>query len=433
MLHVPFPQHKACIIATECKSIYSKQIFIGEHRLQVTYLNENGTIPSGIYPRRLISFLTKFITQKRSKHPTVTIPNNRSNFIKEVLSVNYVPSRIDYATIINQLRAFTECLLSLSFTNSNESSRKNRSDFNFFSGDHSWLWDDSKPWQDSITLSDDFFELIKSSAVPISEYAVTNYKNALKLDLFNYFTYQNYNLYLKKLNHQFYYSDLHYMFGSGTSSIHEFRKVFNKLVLEFKYTTNLQFTEYARESLCLISNEDALLKKHKRRKTNVDAVPEVNIKEDTKEKLNQQYGEIEVMAAMSYLRNKAVKNSIRHPHAYLKDVLKNPSWYRKERVKTIELIHKTQFAQFKELKDSDKRLLKSELVHRIQKTPIGAVEHNSENYLLQLKNPGHVIVKIPNFEYCLYLYWVLLSGLLTETNNVYGENQVINLYKQLLH
>lgn len=337
------------------------------------------------------------------------------------------------STINQQLEAFVGCLLTLNFSNPNDLARKNREDISFVNGDHSWLWDDSKPWQQTITISKDLFELIKTCAVPISSKAVNSFKSSIKLDIYNYFTYQNYNLHLKKLNHKFLISDIHYLFGSGTSELIEFRKVFKRILAEIKAVSKLEFNDITKDYLLLVSNEDAILKKYKRRKTNEYKHPELKINEDTQTKLGEQYGDVNVLAAMSYVRSKIDKGSVRHPHAYLKDVLRNPSWYSKERVKTIELIHETQLTQFGQLPEVRKKTLYNELVKRIRITPLSKVSHELELLLNQFKHPGKALMKVPRFEYCVYLYWASLTGLLTETNNTRNEKLIFKLFTELMH
>lgn len=431
-IHVPFPQQRACVISTaNQKQNYNKSVHIGSNLLTVKYETSGNFLPTGIYPRRLFSYISKFLIQKRSKNSSIIIPENKSAFIREVLSVAYVPNQVDMTTINQQLRAFAECLLTLSFSNQNEKSRKNRNSISFLDGDHSWLWDESKPWQSVITITEDLFELIKACAVPISAQALSTFKSSTKLDIYNYFTYQNYNLYIKKLDHKFHLSDMHYLFGSGTAELVDFRKLFKKILIEINKISSLKFNELSKECFVLHSTEDALLKKHKRRKTNVEAAPEIKINEDTKDKLSQQHGEIEVMAAMSYIRNKPA-GSIRNPHAYLKDVLRNPSWYRKERIKKIDLVHQLQFAQYEQLKESERKLLHNDLVRRIGLTPLSRVNSKLEIYLSQLKNPGQSLTKIPNFKYCVYLYWASITNKLIETNNTHNENSLIRLYSELM-
>lgn len=351
--------------------------------------------------------------------------------MREVLGVNYVPSQNDIETINQQLKAFVNCLVSFHFSNSNDKARKNRDCIPFFIGSHDFLWNDELPWQNTLLLSDDIFELIKTSAVPISEHALSSFKSSIKLDLFNYFTYQNYNLYLKNINTRFYVPELHYLFGSGTSELIDFRKIFRKILNEIRKISHLKFEEMEKDNVLLLSNEESLLKKHKRRKTNVMVSPDLSIKEDTKEQLVKQYNEIDVMSALAYMHKKPA-GSIRHPNAYLRDLLQNPSWFRKERVNAIELIHKLQYQQYENLPNNQRKLVFDDLVRRIKITPIAAVSENLQIYLNQLKHPGKGLIKVPNFKYCVYLYWAFLTQKTIETNNVSGENLLIALFKDLL-
>jgi hypothetical protein len=52
--------------------------------------------------------------------------------------------------------------------------------------------------------------------------------------------------------------------------------------------------------------------------------------------------------------------------------------------------------------------------------------------LEQLKTPNKNIISIPGFEYCIYLYWIWLAKKETQTNNVYNESRLTQLFSYLL-
>lgn len=257
-----------------------------------------------------------------------------------------------------------------------------------------------------------------------------NFRNALKLDLVNYLLYQNYNLQRKGLNYRFQFSDLYQLFSSR-SLYHEFKLIVKQVINELSEIANLNVQEIDKNSFLLIGTKEATLYRHERRKTNPDPDQPIQISKERLEKLEKQYSKLEILSAITYMEN--IKNDIENPYGYMKEVLRNPSWYRKERTKTIDLIHETQISQYKKLKDSERKVLYNELVKRINITPISNVSHDLEIYLNQLKRPGNALVKVPKFEYCVYLYWASLRGLLTETNNTHNEKQIIKLFTELMH
>lgn len=434
-IHVPFMQHKACDITTLNGVLsYTKSLYIGGNTLQVSYSTKFNSLPSGVYARRLLAYICKRVTKKRLDKQIIQIPLTKSEFYSKVLSINYAPNQVDRDTINQQLQAFSECLISIIHSNPNDRSRRNYKNISLLSADydHSWLWSEHHKWQGKLTISAEFLELIKSCAVPISEKAVDTFTSAQRLDIFNYFMYQNYNLSLKNLNYKFNIHELHNLFGAGTSDINSFRKQLRKIVAEIKQISSLDITELDSGNWLLTSNEESLLKRHKRRKTNVQVDPDIAITEDMKEKFSAKHGEIEVMAAMAYLRRRVKSKQIDNPYGYLKDVLKNPAYYRKERIATIELIHKQQYAQFEQLKDGYRKRIYHDLVKQIQRTPLHVVKPELQLYLEQLKTPGRVLVRnMASFEYCQYLYWAMMMNLLTETNNTRQENRIIELFSQL--
>ena len=79
-------------LATNCQA-YSQTINIGTNSLTVEFSGD--VLPSGVYPRRLFSYLCKHIIRTRSKSPVVNIPRSRAQFYKDALGINYVPSNKD--------------------------------------------------------------------------------------------------------------------------------------------------------------------------------------------------------------------------------------------------------------------------------------------------------------------------------------------------
>lgn len=386
-----------------------------------------------MYPRRLLAFFTKYVTKKRLNHQEIRIPSNKLKFLREVLSINYIPSSKDIKAINQQIQAFAECLTTINYSNYNDKTRKNRVDFNFFASDVSFLWDDTKEWQHSITLSNDFFELIKSNAVPVSELVTTTNRNALKVDVINYLLYQNYNLQRKDLQYRFQFIDLQQLFAANLQFF-EFKTFIKQLLKDLESTANLNVGETDKNSFVLIGSQDAVLFRPLRRKTNPDQDAPIKISAEKLSQLEKQYNQIEVLSAMQYMDSiQKNGNDIRNPLAYIKDVLKNPHWYRKQKVKAIDLIHEKQYSQFAKLESSKRKILYDELVNRIKITPLYKVSHDLELILSQFKNPGQQLIKIPRFEYCVYLYWVNLTDQLKDTNNTHNERLIFKLFTELMH
>lgn len=421
-------QHINCINTTKNKS-YSQTVNIGTNSLTVEFSGE--VLPSGIYPRRFFSYLCKQIIRTRSKAPIVNVPRSRAQFYKEALGVHYVPSSKDIDAINLQIKAFIDCKLSLSYSNPNDKSRKQREQISFVSGDHSWLYDDSQIWKQQISLSDELFELIKLTAVPISAKATEEFSNARKLDILNYLLYQNYNLHLKGISFTFQIEKLYELFGGGVPNLNEFRRVLNKVILEIKELVPLDIEAKDKYNYVMTPTEKALLKQHKRRKTNQFKDQKLIINEDFKDKLKQSYSEIDIESACVYVSKRNQQGEIRHPYAYLRDVLKNPSWYQTEKIQFINNVHKIQLNEYEHLSSDLKSLNARHFIDRIQKINIYSIPRELQPYHQEIKQPGQAIIKgLPGHQYRCYMYWAFMHNKCTEFNSTV-ESNLIKLFKLL--
>ncbi len=254
-IYVPFLQHINSKRATDDEiNCYSKTVAIGDNFITVSYDNHDSNVPCGIYPRRFFSEICKLIISQKYKSRKVQLPAKKSKFIKEILKINYVCGKKDTQLINTQLRALLNCEISIEYTNPNGTTRVNRKKIKIFDGDCSWLYDDNMEWQNEITISQEMFELIKFSRVPISAYAVDTFTSSRKLDVFNYFSYQNYNLYQKKLNHTFQVDKLFYLFGGDIRDFKEFKKAFKKIINDLAQVSCLDIIQ-VKNSYKLTSNE----------------------------------------------------------------------------------------------------------------------------------------------------------------------------------
>lgn len=431
-IHVPFPQHNSVNNTTSSKNLkYSKEVKIGVNTLTVSYSTTGKNLPCGIYPRRLFSYLCSQIVITKSKTPTIELPRTKSQFIKEILKINYVCSKKENLIIEAQLRAFCECLISIQYSNPNDSGRKPQEFIKFLDGDCSFLYDNSQKWQRHINLSLEMLELIQHSSVPISAKANAEFDNSRKLDLFNYFSYQNYNLYIKKLDHSFGVEELHNQFGSGLSNLNSFRRVLNKILADFKPISCLEIIAKNKHYYKLLSNEESLLKKQQRRKTNEIKHDKLVIKEDHKDKLEKDYPRLDIESACAYVAKRYEHGKVRHPYAYLRDVLKNPSWYYKEKQNIINIIHRKQLYEYEQLPENDRKQAKNMLLQLIKNTPHWGLPSELQPVLEQFKNPNKNIVDIPSFKHICYLFWAFNFSKFIDVCDNSNETHVIELFKYL--
>lgn len=372
----------------------------------------------------------------RKRNKKIELPRSKSQFLKEILKINYACSKKETEAINNQLRAFAKCYLTLSYSNPNESSRKPYNSIQFFNDDYSFLYDDNQKWQREITISDDMFELIKNTSVPISEHAVNTFPSARKLDVYNYLNYQNYNLYQKNLNHVFTEDELLNLFGGNIVEIRDFRRVLKKILFDLKEISTLEIIKKGRYSYVLVSNEASLLRKKDRRKTNITIEEKLIITEDCKAKIEKQTNSttLNVEAACLYIAKKIERGGepIRNQYAYLRDLLKNPSYFYKEKQDIIKITHELQFKKYQELPNQARKQGFDELVHRVKLTRINSVPIELQSILEQLKTPGREIVKgIPNFKYICYLFWAWNYGKRIDVCDGGNEHLILDLFKYL--
>lgn len=433
-IHVPFPQQQISVNDTDDILVYRKHAFIGEEQLSVTYTTQFSHLPSGVYPRRMLSYFAKYVTRKRLKHPFIQLPDSRAAFIREVLGVKYILSSRDRANIYLQFQAFAQCLTTIKYSNNNDKTRKNRTDFSFFKGDVSFLWDDTQKWQNLIELSSDFFELIKTNKTPISEYAVSTSKNALRLDLINYFLYQNYNLQLKDLSVRFHFHELYDLFGSG-SDFSEFKQNVKKTLEYLSNEVNLKFSEMNKKSFLLVGTQEATLYRPDRRKTNPDGSSPIQISKEQFDKLQKTYDRLDILAVMAYAEHVYKKGTnIRNPIGFIRHVLQHPLWFSKYRLDQEKQLLSRQLTEWEKLDKTVKDFTRRELINKIKSKSIYEIaDFNLRYYLELLKTPGALSAKDVgfNFEHVCFMFWNKARGGYAKSSNLH-EQQIYNLFDVLL-
>lgn len=139
----------------------------------------------GIYPLRLINWLTTQIKQKQLYKNTARL-TDKYDFYAEVLGSEH-PSAKDIDVIDQALKALANAKLTII------TSKNKYDNISVFSGDVSWLWADASQWQTVLPISEEFIELASKNACPISKKAQYDFYGS-ELILFNFFMYQNYCL-----------------------------------------------------------------------------------------------------------------------------------------------------------------------------------------------------------------------------------------------
>lgn len=377
---------------------YEKIVDFGIDKLKIEYSNKNG-LPFGIYPRKILSFISECIVKSRSKDGLIKLPNSKALFCKKILGINYSPNKKDLEAINYQIKSFCNTFLSIEYSKETNS-RKNISSMQYFVDDVDFLWDDSKKWQSSVKIAENMFQLIKTSTVPVSKTIPNIYRSAVMIDLMNYFLYQNYNLYIKNMDHEFDIRDLHYLFGINTADINDFKRYLKKNLSIFK-KLNLDISIVKNTLTLKATNSAFLVTRAKKLK---DAPPTI-IKPQNLDKLIGQYGGIDVKAVALYVSKQQDRGKIiRHPYAYMREVLTNPHWYIKERNQILDTELNERRDAWIKRSDHEKNIVKSLLIRKIKNINLSMVPKDLQQYLEQLQRPGRLIVRIPDFSYVCTIF-----------------------------
>lgn len=152
-------------------------------KLEIT-CNDNNLL-YGIYPLRLINWLTTQIKQKLLYKNSVRL-DDKYEFFSQVLGSDH-PSSKDIDVINQALKALADAKLTII------TSKNKYDNISVFSGDVSWLWSDASDWRTTLPITDEFIDLSNKHSCPISKKAQYEFYGS-ELILFNYFMYQNYCL-----------------------------------------------------------------------------------------------------------------------------------------------------------------------------------------------------------------------------------------------
>jgi hypothetical protein len=207
-----------------------------------------------------------------------------------------------------------------------------------------------------------------------------------------------------------------------------------RVIADIKQISSLEIVPLGKHGYKLLSNQESLLKIHSRRKTNEIKDPKLAINEDFKQKLEKDYTAIDIEAASIYVLKRIERGGkpIENPHAYMRDVLKNPSWYRNERTLLVQSIHKMQRDDYQKLEDVKHKITAQELKTRLSHTYVLGLPVELRDLYEQLRVPGRVIVKnAPSWDYVCFLFWEFMTNRCVEYSDCSIESLFIQLFKHL--
>lgn len=206
----------------------------------------------GIYPLRLINWLTTQIKQKQLYKNTARL-TDKYDFYAEVLGSEH-PSAKDIDVIDQALKALANAKFTVT------TNKQNYNDISVFSADVSWLWADASQWQTVLPISEDFIELASKNACPISKKAQYDFYGS-ELILFNFFMYQNYCLNESDRNYIYHInqlSDVLKLPNTGSNNIKNNKYKIIELCNRISSKSGLNLT-YQANGIMVSPNVEALL------------------------------------------------------------------------------------------------------------------------------------------------------------------------------
>lgn len=159
-------------------------------------MSMNG-IPYGVIPRRVLAYITKQVKLKGDK--TIFLGNNQKEFLEKILGENSAGGS-DIKRLKEQMKSIFTCSINLE-TKSVNQINETESDIieriekiNLVESVETVekiLSNEKSQWQSTITISEQFFNIIKERSLPIDERVLLNLESPMAIDIYQYFIYQN--------------------------------------------------------------------------------------------------------------------------------------------------------------------------------------------------------------------------------------------------
>jgi hypothetical protein len=213
---------------------------------------DNNNLLYGIYPLRLINWLTTQVKRKLLYKNACRL-TDKYEFYSEVLGAVH-PSAKDVETLNQAFNSLANAKFTI------ETSKSTYENISIFDGDVSWLWADASQWQPSLPLSAEFVELASKHSCPISKQAQYDLYGS-ELILFNFFMYQNYCLNESARNYTYHINqlmDVLQMPCNGSVSLKNNKYKIIDLCSRIKAKTGLKLN-YVSNGIEVQPNVDALL------------------------------------------------------------------------------------------------------------------------------------------------------------------------------
>ena len=220
-------------------------------------------VPYGIYARKIINFLLAEFSYKMSL-PHIYDENSRRmvnlgktplDFIEKICGTRNPGTR--RKIILQQLQAILNCHMAIATgykqmnPKQDEILSTDKFQFAFIESDNEELinhrFDVFNNWQEEIYISEDLAKILSQHVMPLDLFVYTQITSPMELDMYQYYTYQNYNCYKKSTEEIKYSSDeLMKLFGRGYAKTSKgqanFMQDFRKNLESLQKKVNLQIS-----------------------------------------------------------------------------------------------------------------------------------------------------------------------------------------------
>ena len=217
-------------------------------------------VPFGIYARRIINFLIAEFTYKKNfpniyenEHTRrmISLGKKPIDFIEKICGTRKVGGKQKYL-ILKQLEAILNCHMAIAtgYKQINPNNDELLADKHQFAlidtGSNELInhtFDVTNNWQEEIYVSEDLAKILSQHLMPLDKNVYLTITSPMELDVYQYFTYQNYNNVQRGVNEiQYNWEELMKLFGRGyaknSRGIADFRKDFRKAVVELQSQVN---------------------------------------------------------------------------------------------------------------------------------------------------------------------------------------------------
>ena len=219
-------------------------------------------VPFGIYARKIMNFLIAEFTYKKNyphiyedniSKRMITLGKKPIDFVEKICGTRKVGSNTR-VSILKQLEAILNCYMAIA-TGYRQVDRRNDE---LFADKHQFAlieatnanqlinhrFDVTNNWQEEIYVSDDLAKILSQHIMPLDKDVYLKITSPMELDVYQYFTYQNYNSVQRGIDKlQYSWEESMSLFGRGyaktSQGLSDFRRDFRKIMTSLQSKVNL--------------------------------------------------------------------------------------------------------------------------------------------------------------------------------------------------